>query len=1372
MSKFRNFVLLTNPQPQFLFTLLLLLFIKSNINGQIFRSQKSSRSPKSTSEYYRVNFVLPDELPADHFIGNIPTQLPDFPLSNGVDLTVSSTVLDSIGLAPRLLRASDTGDLFTQVAIDRDDPDQICGPLNCCKLIVCNLTVSVLFIHPHWKTINVHVNLQFHDSNDNTPTFPQQIFSLWIPEDNGLQLTSASTQLGVPRQRYDLPSACDVDSDPNGLVAYKLTGNYLAKTTFQLNSNISSGHLSINIRSGVFLDYDQWTERIFKLTLEAIDGGQPALTGHMLLLIHLTDLNDNPPVFDKQVDSIHIAENTMYKAPIYVVHAADADSEDNALVRYSMEPAFAALPNSLAKHFSFHPVTGELHLRQMLDYEQYQQRQIDLQFVAYDAGNPPLSSTMKLTIYVRDMNDNAPQLVVQLNHTILENSASNQLALRLIVRDLDEVSMHSVHCDPNPYQTVPLRFEKSIDNTTFSLYTTNSIDYEQYPRLHYEIACVDAAEHKQIRRFNLTVAIKDVNDNSPVFRFPIPDSSEQYNVSISETEPVNKLIMIVTADDADSNEYGHVTYRLADLNSLQLSTIAHHSTTQNCSKICFRDYFNIDKETGSLFLTKILDYELANTFVFAVLAVDNPHGKETEKNSATATIHIQVMDINDNAPILSSPQTLTVVEHVPVGTTVGNLWFTDADTGQGGKVKIRGLLPTSLQNGQSKLNDGLQLNGLEKSETHQYFKLTETGQIVTTRAIDREKTSSFRLRILAVDNDDRIQLKTTATVTINVIDINDNAPVILHPSPNSTVSYVPVKIDVSDKVSVQLKNTSKYLHQSVIYSDQLVKSLPNDVEEARAFISGYVTSPVVQQVKAYDVDEGQNAELTFKMIGKCNGSDLFHIDSNTGAIRFQPRLLVKHWNLPSQSKIRWNPPSGVYRVCVQAVDHGEPSLSSGVHFWLKVTEPISKFIAKGAWPADSSEFNQVLFKGNAVNNTNVNNTHSLEGLYSAAKYTIHDRWDLSDMNLSNVVISLLVAIFAITFVCALTAAILWAHSKHRKRQLPTRYDARTVNRAVYVEGAKWTTHTKQLKPLKAATSEEETNVPVCHPEETNSEMVENVVDEFDCKDKNVGFAEATVSDWGGPFTLIVPANDQLVNSTDSLERREKANTIYNKRKHSCGFATLTTTLCDLIPHNETLSNWQTHVHKQSETLCPLDGDVSQVIHKRTDSPPGSSTISKINGWAKAGDSRNNQVCMNSVLEANLTRMSYPMVSAFTDNCPTHGSHILLHSQNGSTSVQETLTQPVLYKVSPILETTTNYMQENQRFDPLQDYRIGIATLSGEMVDMKNSSDKALSWVPLPIISNSFPATSPGTFGCTDLLKSTINEKQNLQDSETLTSLKS
>ncbi|KAF6775491.1 hypothetical protein AHF37_05002 [Paragonimus kellicotti] len=1217
MSKVRNFVLLTNPQPQFLFTLLLVLFIKSNINGQLFRSQKSSRSPKSTSEFYRVTFVLPDELPADHFIGNIPTQLPDFPLSNSVDLTVSTTVLDSIGLAPRLLRASDTGDLFTQAAIDRDDPDQICGPLNCCKLIVCNLTISVLFIHSHWKTINVHVNLQFHDSNDNTPTFPQPIFSLWIPEDNGLQLNSASTQLDVPRQRYDLPSACDADSDPNGLVTYKLTGNYLAKTTFQLNSNISSGHLSINIRSGVFLDYDQWTERIFKLTLEAIDGGQPALTGHMLLLIHLTDLNDNPPVFEKQIDSIHIAENTVYKAPIYVVHAADADSEDNALVRYSMEPAFAALPNSLAKHFSFHPVTGELHLRQMLDYEQYEQRQINLQFVAYDAGNPPLSSTMKLTIYVRDINDNAPQLVVQLNHTILENIAPNQLALRLIVRDLDEVSMHSVHCDPNPYQIVPLRFEKSIDNTTFN-----------------------------------------VNDNIPVFRYQIPNSTKQYNVTISETEPVNKLIMIVTADDADSNEYGHVTYRLTDLNSLQQSTFAHQSKIQTCSQVCFRDYFNIDKETGSLFLTKVLDYELVNTFDFAVLAIDNPHGKEAEKNSATATIHVQVLDINDNAPILGSPQNLAVVEHVPVGTTVGNVWFTDVDTGKGGKVKIHGLLPTSQQNGHSELNDGLLPNGIEMSDTHEYFKLTETGQIVTTRAIDREKTSSFRLRILAVDNDDKIQLKTTATVTINVIDINDNAPVILHPSPNSTLSYVPVEIDVSDKISVLLKNTSNYLHQSVFYPDQLEKSLPKRFEEARAFISGYVTSPIVQQVKAYDMDEGQNAELTFKMVGKCNGSDLFHVDSNTGAIRFQPSLLIKHWNLSSQSKIRWNPPSGVYRMCVQAVDRGEPSLSSGVSFWLKVTEPISKSIAKGAWPADASEFNRDQFNGKAINSTNVNGTHSVKGLHSAAKYTIHDRWNASDVNLSNVVISLLVAIFAVTFVCALTAAILWAHSKHRKRQLPTQHDARNVNRAVYVEGAKWTTHTKQLKPQKVATSEEEINEPVCHLEKTKSEFVGKVVDKLASKDQEVEFAESTAGDWGGPFALLVSANDQLVNSTDNLERREKGNTTYNKREHSPSFATITTTLCDLIPHNENLSTWQTRIHKQTETFCPLDSDVSQTIHKRVHSPSGSSTINKISRWMKTGDSKNDQVCTNSFLEANLTHMSYPcsMLDLRVPQCQVHVAH--------------------------------------------------------------------------------------------------------------------
>ncbi|CAH8482997.1 unnamed protein product [Heterobilharzia americana] len=461
--------------------------------------------------------MLPDELPQDHFIGNIPKQIPNFPFLNILDSSVSSTLVDSSGFLLRLFRVTDNGEFYTQTLIDRDNADQLCGPLNCCHLIVCNLTVDVLFFHPGSTSITVHINLQIHDANDNPPYFPQQTFSLWIPEDNRLKYTDLDIQ-NLHRPLYGLPLAVDIDSAPNGVVQYRIHGSIPVTSTFQIYSNLSTEKLSLSIKPGIFLDYDKVDQRIYKLTIEAIDGGHPSRTGRMLVLVHITDVNDNIPVFKKSKDSIKIPENTMFQEPIYKVQATDADSDDNGLIKYTFAPANPTIPTSVIEKFNFHSNTGELYFRDVLDYETFQERQIELLFVAYDTGDPPLSATAQLTIYLQDINDNPPQLVVQLNNTIKENSEPGQLALRVMIRDKDEVSRDMVECRADADQNVPLKMTVSPEKTMLTIITTDSVDYEATPRLHYAITCLDEASPKQMRQFNLTISVGDVNDNAPKFK--------------------------------------------------------------------------------------------------------------------------------------------------------------------------------------------------------------------------------------------------------------------------------------------------------------------------------------------------------------------------------------------------------------------------------------------------------------------------------------------------------------------------------------------------------------------------------------------------------------------------------------------------------------------------------------------------------------------------------------------------------------------------------------------------------------------------------------------------------------------------------------
>ncbi|CAH8459132.1 unnamed protein product [Schistosoma guineensis] len=965
------------------------------------------RTDRSKLNVYTVEFMLPDELPQGHFIGNIPKNIPNFPFYNILNSSVSTTLVDSSGFLLQLFRVTDNGDFYTQTLIDRDSQDHLCGPLNCCHLIICNLTVDVLFFHPITESITVHVNLQIHDANDNSPHFIQQTFSLWIPEDNRLKYTDLDIQ-NMHKIIYGLPLATDIDSAPNGVVQYRIHGSLPVISTFQIYSNLSIEKLGLLIKPGVFLDYDNVNQRIFKLTIEAVDGGHPARTGRMLVLVHITDVNDNIPVFKKSRDSITLLENTMFDEPIYTVQATDIDSDDNGLIKYTLSLTNPNTLSSVMEKFTFHSTTGELYLRNVLDYETFQERQIDLLFIACDTGDPPLSSTAQLTIYLQDINDNPPQLIIQLNNTIKENSEPGQLALRLMIRDKDEVSRDMVTCHSDHSNLhVPLKMSISDDKTMITVITNATIDYELTPRLYYTITCLDEASPKQMRQFNLTISIGDVNDNPPKFKSStFAPKIGHYKILLSEAEPVNQLLLIVTAEDLDSGENGRVTYSLMEID--------HNTEVPTVNAL---QYFKIDSQTGSIFLIKQLDYEQNDLLRFKVLAEDNPRPADGIRLSSVATVIVQILDVNDNGPKLISSDTLSITEHSPVGTDLGLLKFTDPDTGPGGQIAHITLINSfsltktdekhSIQNKCNIFNEGIN-----------YFKLTDNGHLLSIQSIDREECSIIYLPIYAIDRGLPNPITSTTTLTIHILDINDNIPIIEKPKLGETLIYQPIKLIDWDSLSFyQLTNKhDKILNYKLLNNTYLKQNINNKMSRK------YIYSRVAFQVQANDLDAGENGRITYQQNTSCNGSKYFHLDEFSGEFRAR---FIDYQKLSTPELIESDARRGIYHLCVQLTDNGKPSLQTTTWFYVKVIDPIMPPSVHNIWPADSANDMDSLFS-NFYNTTN--------SLWST------DYFDTSksdavrlpiDMNISNIVISLLLAIFAITIICTLTAAILWARTKRR-----------------------------------------------------------------------------------------------------------------------------------------------------------------------------------------------------------------------------------------------------------------------------------------------------------------------------------------------------
>ena len=409
------------------------------------RRSKASESPLPTATFQLVDEIKPGEA-----VGNICNIL--WPKSSIIFslIVVTSSRFQRFN---EYFSIAKNGSIIAQKFVDRDNVNDICGPLDCCQSTVCTIQAKVMFIVEHSEDPRVrshdqmmaHLQIHLTDINDNAPTFPLN--------SQGYPHFTIRIQEGAKIAREMLPSAVDLDSAGNGVVHYHIVENNSTTDLFQLTyekvliNPLNDSHgwrLSpptlIQLRE---LDYENPTDRQFELVVTAIDGGESPLTGSLSVTVVLMDINDNTPVFEKtNFSTIEIAENTTYAPdPLHRFLAIDADSGENGLITYSLSPL-----NELKvfEKFSIDPHSGELHLNSILDHEVYSERRFTVIVVASDSGTPKRSGTTTLTVITKDINDNLPSLVVQENITIIEGLNYTKPVVRFYVKDDDSVSRGKV----------------------------------------------------------------------------------------------------------------------------------------------------------------------------------------------------------------------------------------------------------------------------------------------------------------------------------------------------------------------------------------------------------------------------------------------------------------------------------------------------------------------------------------------------------------------------------------------------------------------------------------------------------------------------------------------------------------------------------------------------------------------------------------------------------------------------------------------------------------------------------------------------------------------------------------------------------------
>ncbi|XP_046717029.1 protocadherin beta-16-like isoform X2 [Silurus meridionalis] len=258
------------------------------------------------------------------------------------------------------------------------------------------------------------------DVNDNEPRIILKLLNDPVPENS-----AAGTEVAIINVQ-------DKDSGDNGHVNCFIQKN----VPFKLNPSIKNYYTLVTTS---MLDREKETE--FNITITATDGGSPHLLSTITIHLSVSDINDNPPVFEQQSYTAFVMENSKEGTSVTAVTAKDPDWRQNGTVLYSLVPSeINGFP--VSSFLSINSDTGVIHSVRSFDYEKF--RDFKVQVVARDNGSPPLSSNVTVSVFISDENDNAPQILYPapegkslMTEMVPKSALSGSLLSKVIAVDAD-----------------------------------------------------------------------------------------------------------------------------------------------------------------------------------------------------------------------------------------------------------------------------------------------------------------------------------------------------------------------------------------------------------------------------------------------------------------------------------------------------------------------------------------------------------------------------------------------------------------------------------------------------------------------------------------------------------------------------------------------------------------------------------------------------------------------------------------------------------------------------------------------------------------------------------------------------------------------
>ncbi|XP_044220334.1 protocadherin gamma-C5-like isoform X1 [Thunnus albacares] len=637
----------------------------------------------------QTRYSIPEELKQGSVVGNIAKDL-------GLGLSE---------IFERKLRvASEAGKQYFSVDAgkgelvvnDRIDREALCGQSASCVLPLQVVIEDPLQLH--------RIEIEIRDINDNSPSFLTNELSLKIAE------------LALVGSRFPLESATDPDVGSNSLKSYTLSKNECCSLKIK---EIEGGKTVPELVLEKPLDREK--NAVHKILLTALDGGNPVRSGTSQITINVLDINDNFPVFEKNVYKVTLGEKGVKGAVIIKPKATDADEGSNGEIEFSFG---TRTPDSVLSVFDINPLTGEITLKGELDYETTKSYDIDI--TAKDKGSPEMEGHCRVQVDIIDSNDNVPEIVLTSQpKPVREDAPSGTVVALISARDLDSGDNGKVTLQLT--KGSPFNLKPSFSNN-YALVTSGGLDRETRVTYDIELTATDSGSPPLSSKKIIPVSITDVNDNPPLF------SHSSYNVYLKENGAPGSILYSVSASDLDFGENAKISYSILD------------SKVQDVS---VSSYVYINSDNGSIYSMHSFDYEKLKVFQIQVQAKD----QGSPSLSSNATVHVFILDQNDNAPAVIYPSSAALGslshQRMPRSAKAGHLvtkvTAVDADSGH---------------------NAWISYKVAEATDASLFTVNLYTGEVRTKRAVSEQDDSSQRLLIEVKDDGEPVQ---SATVTVSIL---------------------------------------------------------------------------------------------------------------------------------------------------------------------------------------------------------------------------------------------------------------------------------------------------------------------------------------------------------------------------------------------------------------------------------------------------------------------------------------------------------------------------------------------------------------------------------------------------------------------------